>query len=247
MARDEQGNIIFDEDEQKKVDEIVRERVARVKSEKPEDYDDLKEIASLLEDYDYTGTPAEKKEALRQAKEAREKAAQADNYKDAIHSYEDVQELPSDAVINALAKKWGKDPKSVEKALQNQIDASEKEEQKKISDAAWNKQVKEFEQEYSDVDLDELGKNEKFLKFVKGKAMPLKELYADFLDFIGEAEAEAVVKYKTKEAHSTGSGKGSGESKDTGLTTEQKKSLDEWNRRYPHLAMTAKEYKNSLS
>jgi hypothetical protein len=214
MAIDESGKVTFTAEEQAKVDEIVKERLSR---HKPEDYEDLKEISSLLEDFDFKGTPAEKKEALKLAKEARKESERADTYKDAVAAYEDVDELPPDSVIKALAKKWGKSPEVVEKALLKQVANDEDSDRKEAETKQWREQVKVFEDKHPDVDLEKLSANQKFLKFVRGKKLPLVELYADFVEFVGEQEAELETLRKTVQAKdanaknaekSTGSAKG---------------------------------------
>jgi len=217
MAVDEAGKVTFTEAEQAKVDEIVKERLARAKAEIPPDYETYKEIAEALEEFDIKGTPTEKKEALKAASEAKKQAAAADTYKEATEAYKGVDELPSDAVINALAKKWGKDPKAVEKALLNQIDSSEAAERKAESSRDFARQVKEFEAKYKDIDVEKLGENKKFIKFIKGKKLPLIDLYEDFVEYEGENQTEIETLRKTiqtKEANeknasaSTGSVKG---------------------------------------
>jgi hypothetical protein len=221
---------------QKDVDRIVQERLAR---HKPEDYDDLKEIADILEDFDFPGTPAEKKARLQEAREARKTAASADSYGEAVKAYDGADDLPPDTVIRSIAKKWGKDPKVVERALQRQVESLEDDDRKQAASKNWAAQVREFEAKNADVDLEKLAKNEKFLKFVKGKQLPLVQLYEDFVDFVGETEAELDTLRKTvaaKDANakgaqaSTGSVKGEApESEFISLETFEKRRNDrEW-------------------
>lgn len=69
---------------------------------------------------------------------------------------------------------------------------------------------------------------------------PLSELYADWQELVGEeAAAKAVEKSARKAERSTGAG-GGGVS--AGLTAAQQRELDEWNREFPHLKMTAKDF-----
>jgi hypothetical protein len=115
--------------------------------------------------------------------------------------------------------------------------ASEEEKQKQEE---WDNQVKDFESEYADVDLAELGNNQKFLKFVKGKNLPLKQAYADFVDFIGETESQAIAKYTSKDGRSTSSGKSSSaDGGGYGLTDSQKNLAQK-------SGMTYKEYSGYL-
>ena len=65
-------------------------------------------------------------------------------------------------------------------------------------------------------------------------------LYADWQELVGEdAAAKAVEKSAKKAERSTGAG-GGGVS--DGLTAAQQRELDEWNRSYPQMKMTAKEF-----
>lgn len=200
MAIDENGKVYFTEEEQAKVNEVVQERVGRVKKELPEDYEKLKEIASTLEDFGFTGSVDEKITALKTEKETRKQAQQADTYKEAVQSYEGVTELPSDAVIAALAKQFNKDPETMKKALEKQVEATEKEAKEKEFQAQWDKQLKDFVEKYSDVDLEKLDNDLKFRKFVKGKNLPLVELYEEYVDFVGETEKEIENLKKTVQA-----------------------------------------------
>lgn len=218
--KDENGNIIFDADEQVKVDEIVKERLSRVKAEKPADYDDLAEIVKDLEEFGYSGTPAEKKAAIKAYIDEINSHKKPD-YQEVINKFD---EIPDDKVINALAKKFGVSADKVEKAIKKSIESDEADEKKKSADENWKKQLEEVQadEKLKDIDLDELAEDPKFKKFIKGKALPLKELLEDYIEFVGETEAEAFVKVKSKDSRSTSSGKGASSDGQTyGLTTRQ--------------------------
>lgn len=63
----------------------------------------------------------------------------------------------------------------------------------KQKDTKWfEEDAKRFSEEYPDVSIAELGKDVRFLKFGKGKInnLPLAEVYADYLEFVGEIESE---------------------------------------------------------
>lgn len=237
MAIDENGKVVFDEQEQKEVDRIVQERLARQKPEKPADYEDLKEIEKELEDFGYSGTPAEKKAAIRAYKAELKKQAELDE-------------------LEAQAKESGKDPELMKeiKALKDEIKElkgerqaqKQAERQRAAADAEWVKQLQEFEEAYPDVDMDKLNNNERFLKFIRGKSLPLKEVYEDFIELIGDTAAETMAKAKSKEARSTSNGKSAKNSDGNtyGLTEAQKREVDEWNKRYPKMAMSYREYAN---
>ena len=92
------------------------------------------------------------------------------------------------------------------------------------------------------VDISKLDGNVKFRRFCGSRygKEPLSELYADWQELVGEeAAAKAVEKSARKAERSTGAG-GGGVS--AGLTAAQQRELDEWNREFPHLKMTAKDF-----
>ena len=117
------------------------------------------------------------------------------------------------------------------------------------SDAAKRRQsewvrsdAEKFIAAHPDVDLAKLDANAKFRKFCGSRygREPLSQLYEDWQEFAGEeAAAKAVGKAAEKDDRSTGAGTG-GTSE--GLTAAQQRALDEWNREYPQMKMTAKEF-----
>lgn len=99
-----------------------------------------------------------------------------------------------------------------------------------------------FLREHPDVDLRKLDANDKFRRFCGSRygKEPLGDLYDDWKELVGEdAAAKAVEKSAAKAERSTGAG-GGGVS--DGLTAAQQRELDEWNRNYPQMKMTAKEF-----
>lgn len=100
----------------------------------------------------------------------------------------------------------------------------------------------DFSAKHPDVDLAKLDANARFRKFCGSRygREPLAQLYEDWQEFAGEeAAAKAVGKAAEKDERSTGAG-GGGVS--DGLTAAQQRALDEWNREYPQMKMTAKEF-----
>lgn len=124
-----------------------------------------------------------------------------------------------------------------EKAEREKADAGKKRQSEWIAqDAA------DFIAAHPDVDLAKLDANAKFRKFCGSRygKEPLNDLYEDWKEFAGEAAAaKAVGKAAEKNERSTGAG-GGGVSE--GLTAAQQRALDEWNREYPQMKMTAKEF-----
>lgn len=98
-----------------------------------------------------------------------------------------------------------------------------------------------FTEAYPDVDLEKLDGDRNFRRFCGSRygKEPLAELYEDYLELAGAAGAAAVAKAGSKAERATGSGGGSG---GESLTAAQQRDLDEWNRAYPNMKMTAKEF-----
>lgn len=206
MARDEQGNIIFDAEEQAKVDAIIQERVARVKAEKPADYDDYKAIGEELQAFGYKGTPSEIRAEIKRQRES----TQAQ-----IELAELEQQADDEGITPALAKKIKDLEDKLEKSTKA-LDEITGERQAKVKQAEEQKAQEEFYNqqrqallEKHNVDAEDLEKNPRFMKFVKGKKITdLVEVYEDFAEFIGETEADTIAKAKSKEERSTSGGKG---------------------------------------
>ena len=98
-----------------------------------------------------------------------------------------------------------------------------------------------FVEAYPEVDLAKLDGDARFRRFCGSRygREPLKDLYADWLELTGAAAREAAARSASKSERSTGTGGGAGA--DT-LTAAQQRDLDEWNRSFPNMRMTAKEY-----
>lgn len=135
------------------------------------------------------------------------------------------------------------DAKEVVRQKKRERDEKEKAEAEAKRRRDWVAQdAAAFLRENPDVDLAKLDANAKFRRFCGSRygREPLSELYADWQELVGEeAAAKAVEKAAKKAERSTGAG-GGGVS--AGLTAAQQRELDEWNREYPNLKMTAKEF-----
>ena len=240
MARDENGNVTFDTEEQAKVDEIIRERISRVKPVDPVDYADLKEIATQLEEHGYFGTPAEKRAALKAHNEDIAAQAEVERLQE-----ESKNTGTSPALLREIAeaKKAAKLANDRLEAIEaKETEKSNKKEQEKNQQEVYQVARKELLAKH-EIDADDLGKNEKFMKFVRGKVITnLCEEYENFTELIGDVGIEAMKKNAQKEMRSTSAGKGSGIGSNSGLTTSQKSALEDWNTRNPTLRMSVKEY-----
>lgn len=101
--------------------------------------------------------------------------------------------------------------------------------------------AKAFAEKHPEVDLRALDGNQAFRRFCGSRygREPLNELYEDYMELAGEAQKTASARREGKAERSTGAGGGAGS--DT-LTAAQQRDLDEWNRNYPGMKMTAKEF-----
>jgi hypothetical protein len=216
----EDGTVAFDEVEQKEVDRIIQERIARVKAEKPADYDDLKEIAEDIGEFFEGATPAEKKAAIKAYKA--DLAAQKE-----LEALEEQSKL--EGTPPALLKEIN-DAKKAAKEANDKLAAIEAKETAKIEAEKLAKLQEENYQlarkellEAHDVDADDLQKDEDFMEYIEGKKnINLVKEYEKFIKLTGKTAAEATLKYKSKESRSTSSGKGGNSDGATyGLTARQ--------------------------
>lgn len=237
MAIKEDGTVYFNEQEQPEINRIVEDRLARERS-KYSDYEDLKGLDEELAAFGYQGTAKERREAIKAQREEIAKQAELEELQRQSQLQGTSPELLAE--IKELKKELGE----LKGERQAQKQAAD---EKKQADEAWSKQVKEMTEAYPDVDLDTLADDAKFKKFAKGKSLPLKELYEDFAEFIGETEAATIAKVKSKEERSTSSGKAKGSDGGShGLSDDQKKVVDDWNRKNPDMKMSYKEYSDKL-
>ncbi len=243
---DENGKVVFNEQEQAELDRIIGDRVSRVKKEEPEDYQTLKEITKELELYGYTGSPQEIRQAVKAQREA-------------YQQQQELEQLQQQAVDNGITPALAKEIKELKDELKQSKKAlddilgekqaklnAEKEAQ--ANQEKWDAQVKEFEEEFPDTDLNELGKNQEFLDFIEGSNWSLKTAYKKFSKLHGEIESKVISKVASKQLRSTSGSKGEGSTSGSGanLTAEQKSIVDNWNQKNPKMTMSYKEYADKL-
>jgi len=225
---------------QSELNKIVEDRVKRVKSENPSDYEDLRAIASDLEEYGFVGTVAEKKAALSEARKQ-------------VKLEREVKELEEEAASTGHSPEILKKLKDAEKKLKesesklNKINDVEEGKRKELEkktelDEGWKRQYNEFIDSHEDIDVDELIKDKKFLKYAKKHTGELGEIYDDYAELMEETSNSIAEKFKRSESRSTGGGKNNPSSGGSKLDTRQQGVLDDWNKRYPQMKMTPKEF-----
>lgn len=101
--------------------------------------------------------------------------------------------------------------------------------------------AREFARRYPEANLAGLDASESFRRFCGSRygREPLSELYADYLEVAGGALRAAQARRESRAARSTGSG-GSGAYE--ALNARQQSELDAWNRAFPQMKMSAREY-----
>lgn len=199
MAIDENGVVTFTPEEQAAVDKIVGERLGREKG-KYADYEDLKELVPLIQEFGYQGTPAEIKAELRAEAEGRRKQAELEALKEEAKETGSSPELLAE--IRALKAEMA-EIKADKTASKQESEAKAK------AEADWNKQVADFEEQHPDVDLPKLAANKDFMEYLEGAspALSISQNYERFVKFYGKASADAVAKLKSNIDRSTSSGR----------------------------------------
>jgi glutamyl/glutaminyl-tRNA synthetase len=196
---------------QSQVDKIVKERLER-ESKKYADYEDMKEIVKNLKEYGYKGeTAAEIKHQVKQAVEIYKKE-------------KEIEELQEEAEAENVSPKVLQKMKELERELaglkeekqqsekikKEAEEAARKEaELKEAEKAEFERMTEEFNAKYPDVNIEALANNPKFFKFAQrsNPNLSLMEIYEDYVELVGSAEAEALKKYQSKANRSTNSGK----------------------------------------
>ncbi len=103
-------------------------------------------------------------------------------------------------------------------------------------------EAESFREKYPDVDLLRLEQEGTFRKFCGSRLYkePTEQLYEDYLAFTKESEERAERRAADRVRRSTGSGSGKAA---TGLSHSQQKELEEWNRSFPGMRMSAREFR----
>lgn len=213
---------------QAELDAIIGERLARERKNYA-DYEDLKAITAELEEFGFQGDPKAIREAIRAQKEQFKKQQELEALQKEAKDTGTTPELLSE--IKALKAEIA------EFKSERQARKQAEEEQKKAAEA-YQQQFADFAKKYPDIDLEKLGKDEKFTRFAKRShpSLTLIEVYEDYVDMIGGAESEAAKKIMANIERSTSSGKEKGTDGGTyGLTPAQLEIAKE-------AGMTAKEY-----
>ena len=133
------------------------------------------------------------------------------------------------------AKRLGE--RELEKQRKEREDNQRKAEEREF----FAKDYAEFVETHGKELFDKLAADPDFNDYAEGKIgkWPLEKIYNGYQKLTGKAEQRGTAKRTSKEDRSTGTGSAGG---GDGLTAAQRAGLDEWNKRNPRMAMTAKEW-----
>ena len=166
-----------------------------------------------------------------------------------IRSVEDFEKYSKKVKEDELKEKAEETGKSVEELMEEDEDKAyirkkrqeESEAEVRTKKAAEDNaristDLEDFMQKHPDVDAGKLIANQKFLKFCGDRLgrNSLDSLYNDYLDIVGTAHKES----DDRADRSTGTGNTGG----VVLSPKQKAALADWNRQYPDMKMTPKDF-----
>ena len=103
------------------------------------------------------------------------------------------------------------------------------------------KDIENFSEKYPGVDIEALDSNKAFRRFAGSRygKEPLADLYADYVEIVGETKAAEAARRDDRANRSTGGGYGGGGGT---LTADQRQRLKEWNENFPEMKMTEAEF-----
>lgn len=120
-------------------------------------------------------------------------------------------------------------------------EAMRKQSEERVSQEFMQQDLQEFAEAYPKVKLENLlAKNSPFVRFAGSRLgrESMTELYEDYVELTGNAGKAQ--KAESKAERGTGSGSGNGDG--ARLSAAQKAELEEWNRSFPGMKMTEKEF-----
>lgn len=206
-------------DQKQSETEEVEESVDQVQSEEETDveFDDGKPKQSPEENAEFARKrrEAERQKAVQEAYEKGKKEALTEREKrqredligaenhftgEEITSEEDARIYQTMIAM----KRAGKDPTDPKDVIAWQLEQSKKTAEKQTAEQTkkewFDKDLKDFETKYPDIEINKLDGDKRFIKFAKGKigTIPLSEIYSDFVELVGEFETTAEQKAESK-------------------------------------------------
>ncbi|MCL1820566.1 MAG: hypothetical protein FWG36_07930 [Oscillospiraceae bacterium] len=104
-----------------------------------------------------------------------------------------------------------------------------------------NEDIDAFKLAYPNVRLEKLVTNQTFISFGRHRFgnEPFTKIYEEFQKLVKTIESAALARKASRSERSTGGGQSTPY---TGLTRAQSEQLEVWNKAYPHLKMTPREF-----
>ena len=211
------------------VDRIVQDRLGR------ESIQEMKEIVTTLQDFGYTGTPAEIKAAVK---------AQAEEYRKQRELAEAEKEAKAAGTSPELMAEIRQLKQELAEIKQEKQESKKQSEAQKAAQERYRQEVDELRGKYPEIDTVKLAENPRFKKFLDNShpKLTILQVYEDFKELVGETEAAAIAKITANVGRTTASGKGGGEATGGtyGLNAKQQEIAKE-------AGMNFKEYAEYLS
>ena len=153
--------------------------------------------------------------------------------------------------LEEQSKATGRSVQELEEEAKNRAYLSKKRKEEEGKKARNSKQQEEqmrlladalvFQGKYPGADIGQLERDKKFRKFCGNRLYkePITNLYEDYLELVSDAQETGKAKAAGKQQRGTGGGTGG---QGVTLTAAQQRELDAWNREFPEMKMTAKEF-----
>lgn len=205
--------------EQSETGEVEESGNGQVQSEEETDveFDDGKPKQSPEENAEFARKrrEAERQKAIQEAYERGKKEALTVKEKAALESLigaenhftgEEITDENEARIYQTMIamKKAGKDPTDPKAVITWQLAQKKSEVEKQTAEQKskewFDKDLKDFETKYPDIEINKLDGDKRFIKFAKGKigTIPLSEIYSDFVELVGEFETTAEQKAESK-------------------------------------------------
>lgn len=206
---------------QEDVDRIVGDRLSREKS-KYTDYEDTKGILEELNAYGFQGNAREVRAAVKTQREENQKQEELQELQEEANQSGTSPELLAE--IRELKTEISSYKKDKQEKFQAEADAVKAQENIRTM-------VDEFSEDYPNIDLEKLNKNEDFIDFLQesNPNMSLSKVYARYSKYSNGAADKAAAKIQSNLERSTSSGKAKGTNNSFGLSADQKNTVDEYN------------------
>lgn len=138
-------------------------------------------------------------------------------------------------------EKEGGEEKKLEELMTELAETDDSHDEEETRKKFIREDAEEFCRLHPDVDLAALDTLRAFRLFCGSRygIEPISRLYEDYLELAQEAEKATLARLGKKQSRATGSG---GSTRDSSLTAQEQSALEEWNRMFPQMKMSAREY-----